>query len=82
MPDQIHEIWFESHTYGKSDRIKYMKELIGKYMPGFNNEFEDCDEVYLFLYSTQSALSDIELTELASFCRSYFQRNDIKNNPD
>lgn len=20
----IHETWFESHTYGKSDRIKYM----------------------------------------------------------
>ena len=82
----IHETWFESHTYGKSDRIKYLVELIEKYMSGFNQEFNDCDEVYLFVYSTIPSMSESELSELSAFCKSYFQRNDIKiipaNHPD
>ena len=63
-----------------------MEELIEKYMPGFNHEFKECEEVYLFLYSTKPVVSEIELSELNSFCESYFQRNDIKiipaNNTD
>ena len=74
----IHETWFESRTYGKFDRIKYIEELIEKYMPGFNYEFKDCEEVYLFVYSTNPMVSEIELSELNLFCKSYFQRNDIK----
>ena len=63
-----------------------MEELIEKYMPGFNQEFNDCDEVYLFVYSSSPAISEIELSKLNAFCKSYFQRNDIKiipaNHPD
>lgn len=55
-------------------------------MPGFNQEFNDCDEVYLFVYRTIPSVSESELSELSSFCESYFQRNDIKiipaNHPD
>ena len=73
----ILETWFESHTYGKSNRIEYVIELIEKYMPGFNQEFNDCDEVYLFVYSTNPMVSEIELSELNLFFKSYFLRNDI-----
>ena len=69
----IHESWFESHTYGKSDRIKYMKELIGKYMPGFNYEFKECEDVYLFVYSTNPVVSEIELSELSHFVGNNFK---------
>ena len=73
----IHETWFESHTYGKSNRIEYVIELIEKYKPGFNYEFTECKVMYLFVYSSNPAISEIELSKLNSFCKSYFRRNDI-----
>ena len=48
-------------------------------MPGFNNTFDDCEELALVFYSSkENRLSDIELSSLVEFFKNYFNRKDLE----
>ena len=75
----IHEVWLESHTFGKSNRVEYVKELIEKYMQGFQSEFDDCEDLALaFFSSKENRLTDEELNLLVGFFKKYFNRKEME----
>ena len=75
----IHEVWLESHTFGKSNRVEYVKELIEKYMQGFQSEFDDCEDLALaFFGSKENRLTDEELNLLVGFFKKYFNRKEME----
>lgn len=68
----IHETWFESHTYGKRNRIEYITNLIGVYASDFCTNFCD-DEIYILIHTTQDyPLSEKECQSLTDFFTSFF----------
>lgn len=68
----IHETWYESHTYGKEDRVEYITNLIGIYASDFSTDF--CgNEINILVHTTQDyPLSDKELQSLKDFFTSFF----------
>ena len=69
----IHETWYESHTYGKKDRVEYITNLIGDYATDFNTNFCDADEINILVHTTQDyPLSETELQSLKHFFASFF----------
>lgn len=67
----------KQQTFGKSNRVEYVKELIEKYLPGFNEAFDDCEELAIVFYSSkENRLTDIELNSLVGFFKIYFNRNE------
>ena len=75
----IHEVWLESHTFGKSNRVEYVKQLIEKYMQGFQSEFDDCEDLALaFFSSKENRLTDEELNLLVGFFKKYFNCKEME----
>lgn len=69
----IHETWYESHTYGKKDRVEYITNLIGCYSSDLSSLFSDDDEIHILIHTTQDyPLSDKELQSLKDFFMSFF----------
>ena len=47
-------------------------------MPGFNETFDDCEELAMVFYSSkENRLTDIELNSLVGFFKRYFDRKDM-----
>ncbi|MDE6689133.1 MAG: hypothetical protein K2J86_04545 [Prevotella sp.] len=70
----IHETWYESHTYGKKDRIEYITDLIGYYSSVFSTLFTDVNEINIIVYTSQDySLADNEYQSLKDFFASFFK---------
>lgn len=70
----IHETWYESHTYGEKDRVEYITNLIGDYASDFSTLFADVDEINIIVYTSQDySLADNEYQSLTDFFASFFK---------
>ena len=48
-------------------------------MPGFNETFDDCEDLAIVFYSSkENRLTDIELNSLVGFFKNYFNRNEME----
>lgn len=91
VPDEIvstifnaKTIWentYESHTFGKSDRVDYLSDLLlnKDYYPNTKTFLNDGDEFLCVIYaSSESPLSDVESLRLTELFTTYFSGENIK----
>lgn len=91
VPDEIvstifnaKTIWeniYESHTFGKSDRVDYLSDLLlnKDYYPNTKTFLNDGDEFICVVYaSSEHPLSDEELSRLTELFATYFSGENTK----
>ena len=91
VPDEIvstifnaKTIWentYESHTFGKSDRVDYLSDLLlnKDYYPNTKTFLNDGDEFICVVYaSSEHPLSDEESLRLTELFNTYFSGENIK----